>query len=58
VHFEPETAAILRKAEDVVVRRADKEVLDEIFIFEPRPTGPPGHHGAASGRMDTLVRFT
>ena len=33
VHLEPEAAAVVGEDEDVVVRRADEEVLDEILVL-------------------------
>jgi len=34
MHFEAEAPAVVRKDEDVIVRRADEQVLDEIQVFE------------------------
>ena len=42
MHLEPEAPAVVGEAEDVVVRRADEQPLDEILILQtltaqPRP---------------------
>jgi len=40
-HFEFEAAAIIREEEDVIVRRADEQVLDEIRVLQILAREPP-----------------
>jgi len=49
VHFEFEAAAIIREEEDVIVRRADEQVLDEIRVLQILAREPPPAHAVGAG---------
>ena len=50
VDLEPEAAAVVGEAQDVVVRRADEEMLDEILVLETLRRSGRGRRDAACDR--------
>ena len=52
MHLEPEAAAVVGEAQDVVVRRADEEALDEILVLQPLPAQPASAAALLAVRRD------
>src|SRR5688500_5840466 len=52
VDLEPEAAAVVGEAKDVVVRRADEQPLDEILVLEPLTAQPAASAPLLSIRRD------